>query len=69
MSMTYHKQADETAHLAERTRRILVETQAAVDEANQAIKRSHDVVRRARQASQADADLCHKTDVKDPIQP
>ena len=69
MSMCHCKQADETAHLAERTRQILVETQAAVDQANQAIKRSHDVVRRARQAGQAGADLCHKTDVKDPIQP
>jgi methyl-accepting chemotaxis protein len=62
MSMPHRKQADETAHLAERTRQILLETQAAVDEANQAIRRSHDVVRRARQASQVGIDLFNKTD-------
>ena len=57
--MTTPAQTDEAIRLAERTRKISAETQIAIKEANLAIKRTHEVIERARQESKDDPDLAH----------
>ena len=60
--MTTIKRVDQADRLPERTQQILAETQVAVDEANRAIKRTQDRIRRTRELSKADADIAHLLD-------
>jgi len=64
--MAKPKRPDEVDALKQRTRRVLEDTQAAVEEANRAIRRTHDLIERIRQHSETDADLARLIDETDP---